>query len=119
MMPMFRPGSRFSKFIGWTVRGVLGAHVLCFAMSIGCDARPANPPELVLVSSRGASFDKSDLVDVPDEGRKFDPPIEKTRLPGGVWYCDMGAVHWAQRREGTRQCPLCKMELRRKGVDAH
>jgi hypothetical protein len=53
-------------------------------------------------------------VEVPREGKQFSPPINKSQLPPGVWYCDMGDVHWAQKQEGNRQCPLCKMELRHK-----
>ncbi|MDX1389320.1 MAG: hypothetical protein R3344_09020 [Acidobacteriota bacterium] len=48
---------------------------------------------------------------VPLEGAEFDPPLEKAQLPPGVWYCDMGTVHYARGEEGDGVCPLCEMEL--------
>lgn len=42
-------------------------------------------------------------VEVSAEGTEFDPPIEPDVLPNGVWYCDMGTVHYAStdRSDGS------------------
>jgi hypothetical protein len=53
-------------------------------------------------------------VEVPAEGKKFDPPVQVGQLPVGAWYCDMGTVHWAQMNEGNHTCPFCKMDLKQK-----
>ena len=53
-------------------------------------------------------------VEVPAEGKKFDPPVRAEQLPTGAWYCDMGTVHWAQMNEGNHKCPFCKMDLKQK-----
>jgi len=53
-------------------------------------------------------------VEVPTDGKKFDPPIKPEQLPAGAWYCDMGTVHWAQMKEGDKTCPICKMDLKQK-----
>ncbi len=51
-------------------------------------------------------------VTVPKEGKKFKPPIKAAQLPAGVWYCDMGTVHYARGEKGDGKCPLCKMNLK-------
>jgi len=49
---------------------------------------------------------------IPANGEQFDPPLPNaSSLPLGVWYCDMGTVHWAQGEPGTGKCPICGMEL--------
>jgi hypothetical protein len=53
-------------------------------------------------------------VEVPAEGKKFDPPVRAQQLPAGAWYCDMGTVHWAQMNEANHVCPFCKMDLKQK-----
>jgi hypothetical protein len=70
-------------------------------------------------SSSRATSSSIALVTVPAEGRSFDPPIDPDQLPAGVWYCDMGKVHWAQPKEGDRQCPICKMELKQRKAHAN
>ncbi|MEY3014233.1 MAG: hypothetical protein RIT45_2968 [Pseudomonadota bacterium] len=50
-------------------------------------------------------------VEVSAEGTNFDPPVQKAQLPEGVWYCDMGTVHYARTTEGDGTCPRCKMKL--------
>ena len=54
------------------------------------------------------------VVAVPDDGKKFDPPIKPEQLPSGAWYCDMGTVHYARMHEGDKKCPLCMMKLKQK-----
>ena len=53
-------------------------------------------------------------VEVPAEGKKFEPPVRVQQLPAGAWYCDMGTVHWAQMNEANHVCPFCKMDLKQK-----
>ena len=57
-------------------------------------------------------------VKLTAKGEKFDPPIEKSAVPDGAWFCDMGTVHYARSEEGDGKCPVCKMDLKHKG-DAH
>ena len=35
-------------------------------------------------------------VAVPEGGKEFKPPVKPEQLPAGVWYCDMGTVHYAR-----------------------
>jgi predicted small lipoprotein YifL len=44
-------------------------------------------------------------------GTKHDPPVEKTAVKDGQWYCDMGTVHYSRHDEGDGRCPLCGMDL--------
>lgn len=49
---------------------------------------------------------------VPPAGERFSPALPNaSSLPSGVWYCDMGKVHWAQGEQGTGKCPICGMDL--------
>ncbi len=57
-------------------------------------------------------------VEVTVEGGEFAPPVQAEQLPGDVWYCDMGTVHYARGEEGDGTCPLCKMALKHKPADA-
>ncbi len=59
-----------------------------------------------------AEADESTTVDVPEGGKKFDPPVEKAEIPPGAWFCDMGTVHYAQLEEGDGTCPECGMKLK-------
>ncbi len=54
------------------------------------------------------------MVDVPTEGKQFDPPIKPEYLPAHAWYCDMGTVHYARTSEGDGTCPICRMKLKQK-----
>jgi hypothetical protein len=56
----------------------------------------------------------SSRVEVSREGTTFDPPVEIGQLPGGVWYCDMGTVHYARRDLGDGKCAVCNMTLQYK-----
>ncbi len=55
-----------------------------------------------------------EIVEVPEEGVEFDPPIDPEQLPDGVWFCDMGTTHWAQPEQGDDECPVCGMRLTEK-----
>jgi|AntDeeMinimDraft_4_1070355.scaffolds.fasta_scaffold35972_1 hypothetical protein len=54
-------------------------------------------------------------VEVEKDGTKFDPKVDKSKLPDGAWYCDMGGVHYARMEEGDGKCELCGMKLKKKG----
>jgi len=51
------------------------------------------------------------MVEVSAEGSEFEPPVEVSQLPDGVWYCDMGTVHYARAEEGDGTCGKCGMKL--------
>jgi hypothetical protein len=53
-------------------------------------------------------------VEVPKEGKKFDPVVEAEQMPAGAWYCDMGTVHYASMDKGDGSCPECGMKLKQK-----
>jgi Cu(I)/Ag(I) efflux system membrane fusion protein len=59
----------------------------------------------------------SSPVDVSEDGEKFEPAINPERLPAGVWYCPMEKTHWAQRKKGDGECPVCGMFLNKKSAD--
>lgn len=59
-----------------------------------------------------ASADESKAVEVPDEGKEFDPSVSADQVPEGAWHCDMnGEVHYAAMEEGDGECPVCGMDL--------
>ncbi len=45
---------------------------------------------------------------------EHNPPIEKSEVKEGHWYCDMGTVHYSRAEKGDGKCPLCKMILHEK-----
>ena len=98
----------------WARARAVSLLLISATLALRCDSGVQKPAEAAAVSQRPAAVTLTDLVEVPPGGRQFDPPIKKSQLPSGVWYCDMGDVHWAQKVEGNHQCPLCKMELRLK-----
>ena len=57
-------------------------------------------------------------VEVPKEGKKFDPVVEAEQVPAGAWYCDMGTVHYARMEKGDGSCPECGMKLKQKAGEA-
>lgn len=72
---------------------------------------PAEPAE-------DPSAADGEKVEVAAAGTKFDPPIEPAKLPDGVWYCDMGTVHYARAEKGDGTCEICGMQLKEKGAAA-
>jgi hypothetical protein len=50
-------------------------------------------------------------VEVDKDGTKFDPKVDKSKLPDGAWYCDMGGVHYARMEKGDGKCEVCGMKL--------
>lgn len=53
-------------------------------------------------------------VEVADDGTRFEPPVHPEQLPAGVWFCDMGTVHYARHHKGDGKCPVCGMMLEQK-----
>ena len=45
------------------------------------------------------------------------PPIEKSAVKDGHWYCDMGTVHYSRADKGDGKCPLCGMKLHHKSAE--
>lgn len=58
------------------------------------------------------------VVTVEAKGSSFDPPVQITQLPDGVWYCDMGTSHYARTEKGDGKCERCKMDLKHKTAAA-
>ncbi len=65
-------------------------------------------------SGSDAAAAPASAIDVPADGKKFDPAVKAEQLPAGAWYCNMGTAHWAQMKEGDKTCPICKMKLTQK-----
>jgi hypothetical protein len=45
-------------------------------------------------------------VEVPKEGKTFEPAVSIERLPEGAWYCDMGKAPWAAMEQPKDGCPI-------------
>ncbi|MFB6350227.1 MAG: efflux RND transporter periplasmic adaptor subunit, partial [Bradymonadaceae bacterium] len=56
----------------------------------------------------------TEQVEVPEDGKEFEPAIDPKKLPEGVFYCPMGKTHWAQHKKGDGECPVCGMNLKKK-----
>ena len=58
--------------------------------------------------------EKTAMVEVPADGKEFDPAVEKSRIPDGTWICDMGTVHWAStEKPEDGKCPVCGMMVKK------
>ncbi len=81
----------------------------------GCNKAEAPAAEAEAAKPAAPAAEKAPAapgkVEVSAEGTNFDPPVQKAQLPEGVWYCDMGTVHYARTVEGDKTCPRCKMKL--------
>lgn len=87
--------------------------------SVACDNTPAAPAaEANAPAVEAAEADEEAaalaVVEVPEEGKEFDPPVEVAQVPAGAYYCDMGTAHYARMHEGDGTCPLCHMKLKKK-----
>lgn len=71
--------------------------------AVGCQSASSEPP--AATPADGAR------VEVPAEGKKFDPAVTKEQVPDGAWICDMGTVHYARGEKGDGKCPVCGMML--------
>jgi Cu(I)/Ag(I) efflux system membrane fusion protein len=51
-------------------------------------------------------------ADIPQGGKKFDPPVPVDTVSDTMWICDMGGkTHWVQHEKGDGTCPICGMHL--------
>ncbi len=89
---------------------------------MGCDEKKAEKPEATSVEAKGdESGEKKadgDKIEVTAAGAKIDPPVAKSKIPAGAYYCDMGTVHYARMDKGDGKCPLCGMMLTQMSADA-
>ena len=97
---------------------VMSFVVTAAAFVLGCgggEPQEAVEPEQVVEESMMTEEDPlasmPEAVEVGPEGTEFDPPVEVTQIPEGVWYCDMGTVHYARTTEGDGKCTICGMNL--------
>ncbi len=101
---------------------------LLAAIASGCDskitpeevqqAEPAVKAAAVPAGDQPAKATADGTVEVAKSGTKFDPPVDKSKIPDGAWMCDMGSVHYASLDPGDGKCPTCGMKLVRKGASA-
>jgi len=107
------------------MRAVIWTTVLMvMTLTVGCGAdKPAGPsPEEIAAEkvqqamAAGAQEDAGpvEMVEVAAEGTEFEPPVQIEQLPAGVWFCDMGTVHYARTEKGDGRCPVCGMNLSHK-----
>lgn len=82
--------------------------VLVTLMAMGCEKSSG------AAQSGPSAAAQPGAVEVPAQGKKFEPPIKPEQLPAGAWYCDMGTVHYARMEKGDGSCPVCKMDLKQK-----
>ena len=88
-----------------TLTTALSAVLLCAALfTAGCAKQEP-------VKAAGAAVAAAPMVEVAAEGTNFEPPVAKSQIPAGAWYCDMGTVHFARTEEGDGKCPRCSMKL--------
>jgi hypothetical protein len=96
------PGERFARRVaGWAVVGMVVGTTAC-GSGASSSAAPAEAPVMA---------GKKAPVDVPADGKRFEPPAEKAQMPDGAWICDMGTVHYARMTPGDGECPVCGMKL--------
>jgi len=72
----------------------------------------------LLLTGCGSTTEQSTpeaVVALPEDGKRYDPPIDPSDVPDGAWMCDMGTVHFAAPHEGD--CPVCGMKLTPKAAE--
>ena len=77
----------------------------------GDEAKPGAAAEAGEAEETNAKS-KPGTVAVAKDGSTFEPPVEKSKIPEGAWYCDMGTVHYARMDKGDGKCPECGMMLK-------
>jgi hypothetical protein len=98
------------------IRDVLRAMLVCVVASslslTGCEKKEAARAgaEEPAPSTEAAVV----YVEVPAQGKEFDPPIKPEQIPPGAFYCDMGTVEYARLEKGDNKCPVCGMLLKQK-----
>jgi len=98
----------------------------CALLLAGCAEKepPPRPEEqaqqLVSQALSAGAGQAEDLaqVEVSEEGKKYEPPIQISQLPDNVWFCDMGTVHYARKNQDDGRCPVCGMTLSERGGEA-
>ena len=88
---------------------VLSLAALLGACSTSTSTPEPAPAEPATPAAGGTQLAAS--VQVPRDGKQFDPPVAKTRMPEGAYFCDMGDVHYARMTPGDGDCPVCGMKL--------
>lgn len=91
---------------------VLSFGLVAGIVTLGASMASAEDPGQTVVA-------EDSTVDVAKDGTKFDPKVDKSKLPDGAWYCDMGGVHYARMDEGDGKCELCGMKLKKKAEGGH
>jgi len=104
---------------------VLVLGVVVFLAGCAGEREPQPTPEQIAqqkvqqaLSAGSSEGPSGPSVEVAADGSRFEPPVQIDQLPPGVWYCDMGTVHYARRDRGDGQCAIYKMELTRKAGPA-
>ncbi|MGM0557226.1 MAG: hypothetical protein ACQEVA_12660 [Myxococcota bacterium] len=80
------------------------------------EAEKAEAPEEqpAETEDEAADGEKVAMVEVPADGKEYDPAVEKSRIPADTWICDMGTVHWAAKEKPEDgKCPICGMQLKK------
>ncbi len=113
------------------------AVILALAVSTGCDnpeshsatdksatnqqsaeqqnSEKQSPSDQTDDDSNKETAEQTDLVNVPEQGKKFDPSVDASQIPGGAWHCNMNdKVHYAAMKKGNGECPVCGMKLKQK-----
>ena len=92
------------------------AALFTLTLAPGCDKKAADKPPAAdkATAKAAAKAAAPKVVEVPKDGKKFDPPVQKDQIPAGAWYCDMGTVHYARMDKGDGKCPVCHMMLTQK-----
>ena len=100
------------------MRKLLLVLLLLVVAALGCAEKPAEEAAPAPAPEEAVEAVAAEMVDVVAEGSEFDPPVAIEQLPEGVWFCDMGTVHYARPEHGDGKCPLCGMELKENLVAA-
>jgi hypothetical protein len=84
--------------------------LLALSLTAGCDKpAPTAPADAPRADAPAVA-----LVEVPKEGKEFNPPVKPEQIPAGAYYCDMGTVEYARLDKGDGKCPICGMMLKQR-----
>lgn len=90
--------------------------LMAAAMLMACD-KPAEQQDAPKAAPVEAAPTLA-MVEVPKEGKEFNPPVKPEQIPAGAFYCDMGTVEYARLDKGDGKCPVCGMMLKQKPGNA-
>ena len=82
------------------------------------EGKPAADDKVAGDSKDAKTAETGTTVTLTKEGTKFDPAVEKSQIPEGGWFCDMGTAHYARSEKGDGKCPVCNMMLKQKAAEA-